>query len=107
MIPIKFTISALILATLACGVFPQPPATPITRPAVSIDPSINRFQLITVTGDVNVCNVDTDVVVGWLKAGDRRWAVCAGKYCYIQRTERKIWRGCTDDNPSELGCKSK
>ena len=113
MMRLKLPILTIIAGTmLACGTtFPQILETPIVDDVIGISPTINHyepvFHLLTITHDVKVRDVDTEEVVDWLKAGAHRWAVCAGKWCYIQKTEGMVWRGCTSDNPAELGCKAK
>lgn len=119
----KRLLFALCLVTLACGVpvtvtpppeqtqeayATEPPEIARIAPDISVVPTLAR---VTITGNVNVRDLDGVATGDVLMRGKTVHAVCGdvfntgdGSWCYIEpdRTH-KFWRGCSSA-AAGLGC---
>ncbi len=95
-------ITILTIATIACGLQTQASISAIPAPI----PQYQEWYTIEITGQVNLRDMD-GIATGYaLEAGTIWWGRCDGSVCVIRGGEYTVWRGCVDNNPDELGCKS-
>lgn len=95
---------ASLLPTLEAAV---PTATGVV--AVPTHSTATRFETVMVTGNVNVRD-ESFRIYGWLAKGELVEAVCSDNWCVIlqgQYDGLRFWRGCSSDNPDNLGCMTK
>jgi hypothetical protein len=112
----KRLLFALCLVALACGVpvavapppeqtqeayATEPPEIARIATDVSVAPTLVR---VTITGNVNVRDLDGVATGDVYLRGQTVHAVCEGSWCYIVDTTYKFWRGCSSD-AAGLGCR--
>lgn len=99
----KLTLIIISLVFLTGCLPTLPTLTPTPGPlAVPTFTPTPNMPLVTVTGDVFVRDAQ-DVVQGYMLKGTTVYARCVGQWCYVENS-LKFWRGCSSDNPYELGC---
>lgn len=104
---IAIIVAAIVLSFLTgCNILPTvEPTVPtgVVANTVAVD-ATPTIPVITITGTVYVREVaNEDMVVGYMVEGQTVHAVCDGHWCEFDNG-LKVWRGCTSDNPFNLGC---
>jgi hypothetical protein len=114
----------LLLSVLACSV-PVPTTVPawtdtptavlsamLTTPiaAMTTAPTLLVPQTAVIIRPVVRVHAspDSDVITGYLSAGDEVTILaCEGDWCQIRTPAGFVFRGCLSDNPAGLGCRAK
>jgi len=103
---VLFGLALIIVLTAGCSAYSAyPTSTPTAgTPAATLTPVTG---LIEVTGNVYVRDSNNEVQ-GWLEAGTLVQAECReDNWCYVKAGQfkgLKFWRGCSEDNPEDIGC---
>lgn len=85
-------------------VLPTVTALPTLTPA----PNANSWKTRVTLPTVNVRDQPDGAIIGSVTVGSVVEIVgCVGNWCQIVEPAGYIWRGCLEDNPENLGCRSR
>jgi len=86
------------------GTFPNATSTVFLTPTPTfLTPTPTSPNALGVLGTVYIREMPDGTIVGYVVDGVYP-GECSGNWCKI--AAGYIWRGCTDNNPNELGCSS-
>jgi len=87
---------------------PDPTSTVLATPIPTLLTSTptEEFGIVTVLANVWTRDSVSNVRVGSYLGGKVVRAVCRGEWCYPANTDLKFWRGCSDNNPANMGCEA-
>jgi hypothetical protein len=115
---IRIPLFFLVFSVLACsfsfyGSSDTPPNNTPTYESSQEAPGeiliefMDPFPTLEIAGNVRLRDYDGADSGRILVTGSTQRAICDREWCYLEGTLLKFWRGCTSNNPQELGCQSK
>lgn len=104
----KFTATPSTTPTSAPTITQTPRPVSTEKPILAETTTLDPFHQVSILAAfLNVRMEPNGVPSGnVLQSGDSVMALCIERWCELE-SGGYIWRGCTDDNPMNLGCEQK